>query len=291
MTAPRARLGHAWRIGPDGAATALLALAIGAWIAPAVAGLAAGLWQTEAGTLGPLVILCGTATLLHDLRRPGTGRFMPGRPATTAAMLGAAAMLHAFAWATGILPLLCVAVWGGVVAMLHGLVGWAGLRRARMALAFLLLAVPLPYSLSVGANAWLRDHLALHAAQFCHWLGLETAVDGNSVYVGPYELAVETACAGLSSTVSLIMVGLLYAHWSGRGKPARMALIVALAIPVALAANLLRVIVLVMLVDRLGAGVLSTWIHPVSGFLSFGLALAILAGADTLSQKAGWLRR
>jgi exosortase/archaeosortase family protein len=58
-----------------------------------------------------------------------------------------------------------------------------------------------------------------------------------------------------------------------------------LAAPIAIAANVLRVLLLVMLVDWRGEDVLSTWIHPASGMFTFALALPLIFWLGTPKEK------
>jgi len=60
-----------------------------------------------------------------------------------------------------------------------------------------------------------------------------------------------------------------------------------LAAPLAIAANVLRVILLIVIVHWTGVDVLSTWVHPASGMLTFALSLPIifwLGSTETASR-------
>jgi exosortase/archaeosortase family protein len=66
------------------------------------------------------------------------------------------------------------------------------------------------------------------------------------------------------------------------------ALVLAAAAPLAIAANVLRVVALSALVVWYGSGVLDTFIHPLSGMMTFALALPVLfwLGGDLRSEPA-----
>jgi exosortase/archaeosortase family protein len=61
------------------------------------------------------------------------------------------------------------------------------------------------------------------------------------------------------------------------------------AAPLAIAANALRVIALVFLVVWRGEAILETFIHPLSGMMTFALALPIIfwLGGDASVAKSG----
>lgn len=257
----------------------LLAAGVVAWVTPPLVALAQVNWTTEAGALGPLVLATGLWMLAREIRRAAP-MAEPGSLAITLALLVPAALIYVAALAITMVPALCIAAWVGVIALLYGLTGRAATRACWFPLLYLLLLVPLPYAISATLTAALRGWLSVHAVSLAALLGLEVAVDGNAVFVDQYELAVEAACAGLSSTISLLSVGLLYGYVLRGSGVRRVAVAIVAAIPIAILANLLRILLLLVAVHVGGADVLATPIHPLSGFVSFALAFAILAAID-----------
>lgn len=276
----------------DKAAGWYLLLACAVFLAPCIASLLEGSWTTEAGALGPLVLAAGLATLWSRFRE-SRALSAPGNPAVTAALLLPAVLIYFAARAINMSAALCAAGWLAMVAVLYCVHGGRVVRACWFPLLFLLIVIPLPYALTVEATAVLRNLLAQGATTLAAWLGLEVAVNGYAVYVDQYELSIESACAGLSSTVSLLAVGLLYAYWVRQAGWRRMAIIAAAAFPVALAANLVRIVLLLAAVHFGGSGLLATPFHPLSGFLSFSLALAMLLVIDRLALFAGrqWIKQ
>lgn len=257
----------------------LLAAGVIAWTAPPLLALAQVNWTTEAGALGPLVLATGLWMLAREVRR-AVPVAEPGHLGLTLALLAPAALVYVAALAITMVPALCLAAWAGLIALLYGLTGRAATRACWFPLLYLLLLVPLPYAISATLTAGLRGWLSVHAVSLASLLGLEVAVDGNAVFVDQYELAVEAACAGLGSTVSLLSVGLLYGYVLRGSGVRRAAVAIVAAIPIAILANLLRILLLLVAVHLGGAEVLATPIHPLSGFVSFTLAFATLAALD-----------
>ena len=269
------------------AGTSRWLLAAGAlFAAPALIDMIHTTWRTEAGSLAPIVMALGGYTLWRDLEQ-ARGFSAPGRASIwLPPMLVAAAMLI-FASATAIPSLGALAVWLGAVATLHAIHGHQVLRRCAFPLAFLFMLVPLPYSLSIAANGWLRDFIAQHAVYAASLLGIDAAIDPGIVVVGPYILAIENACAGANSTLTLVSISVLYAYWVHQRSMLRAWGLGALAIPIALAANIGRVVVLLALVEWRGSAILSTALHPLSGFISFAIAAALLWLCDRIAIR--WL--
>lgn len=256
-------------------------------LAPCVATLAEGSWTTEAGALGPIVLAAGAATLWSRFREC-RALSVPGSLAVAFLLLIPGAAGYLVGRAINMAVLLSASTWLVLLAVFYLRHGSTVVRRCWFPLAFLLIVIPLPHTLTVEATAELRNLLAGWATGIASAFGLEVAVNGYAVYIDQYELSIESACAGLSSTVSLLAVGMLYAYWVRAAGWRRMAVIALAAFPVALAANLVRILLLLLLVHWGGAKVLATPLHPISGFLSFSLALLMLLLID---QTAAAMRR
>lgn len=65
-----------------------------------------------------------------------------------------------------------------------------------------------------------------------------------------------------------------------KDNPTRIAALLAFAFPIAFGANLLRVAMLALAVHWFGTGVLGSFVHPMSGFISFAVALLLSLGVD-----------
>jgi exosortase len=190
--------------------------------------------------------------------------------------------IYLFASAIDMVALMAVCVWLAGVATFYSLNGAKLTRACIFPLGFLGLVVPLPYSLSLPANIILRDETAKLSSNLARSLNLETAVDNHFIFVDQYKLAIDTACAGLSSTMSLVAVGLLFAYWmQGIGWRGYLVAVL-ISVPIALFANILRIVVLLLFVKLLGPDLLDTMVHPLSGVLSFAFALLMFAAAQKL---------
>lgn len=272
-----------------GAASALrhwpLLVAITAWLASPVALLASRSWTTEQGAYGPVILATGGWALAVAYRRHAAVA-RPGRLAIAIVALIGCATIYILARALGAVSLECLAAWGGLVATLYGLAGAAIVRRLWFPLAYLLFVIPPPYAIVGPATRALKLWLSATAADIVGALGIEVAVSGNALFVDQYELLVEAACSGLNSIVSLLAVGLFYVHLRRAGDWRYVMLMAILIVPIAIAANLVRVVLLMLLVHARGDAVLGTMLHPAAGLLMFVVALVLLSIVDAAAWRA-----
>ena len=178
----------------------------------------------------------------------------------------------------------------GLVLTLPGLsLLFLGLRRTRKLVLPLVLALfmlPVPYTLS--DEILLRDwtvtgsEFVLRAAGF-------SVLRNYTVLVFPhFSLDVTYACSGFAgfyagAFTSVVLAGFARPWW-------RKAALILAIYPTALVANVFRVVILTVLVDDYGLGVLETDLHPISGVAVFALILGVMsfiAGRRTLKEMFG----
>lgn len=258
-----------------------LGLCMVVFLAPALISLVQGAWQTESGSLAPIVLALGGWTLWHSVlnNREAT---RPGSLLPWAIAMIVAGAIGSVASAIQMSALSGFAAWLGGVATFYALYGSECTKRCAFPLLFLALVIPAPYALTMRLNADLRSWLADWAIAASHAMGFNVAGEHGAIIVEQYVLAVENACAGANSTLSLVAIGLLYAYWVMRAGWTKMAVIMLAAVPIALVANVARVVFLIVLVAGFGSSILDSAIHPVSGVVSFSIALALLTGLSRI---------
>ena len=82
------------------------------------------------------------------------------------------------------------------------------------------------------------------------------------------------ACSGFSTLYASMAFAFLLAYFSSSTK--RRVMVLLLAAPIAVASNVARMVLLLTLVLWRGPEVLDTFIHPLSGMLTFAVALPVL---------------
>jgi exosortase len=122
-------------------------------------------------------------------------------------------------------------------------------------------------------------------------LGYPIARSGVMLSIGQYQLLVTDACSGLNSLYSLTALGLLYLYLTASGNIARTVCLLASIMPIALAANFMRVLILTLMTFHLGDEVAQSFLHGFAGMTLFAIALLLLLGLDVLLHRMPGLGR
>lgn len=255
------------------------------WIAPLIGlaflyvptyvALAHGLWQDEAYAHGPIILAVFAfllwrhrAALLDESSRPA--------PVAGGLVLAFGLALY-FVGHTQRLALFEVGshlpVIAGVVMLVRG---FEGLRRLAFPILFLLFLVPLPGFVVEAATGPLKQLVSSLVATLLGSAGYEVVRNGVVLVVNGHELLVADACSGMNSLASLFALTLLYMHLMGRPGVAYRAAMLAGIVPIAIAANVLRVLALSLVAVHWGDDAARGWPHDAIGFVAFGLAFALL---------------
>jgi exosortase B len=158
--------------------------------------------------------------------------------------------------------------------------GWKAVRIAAFPLAFLLFLVPLPGNFVDSMTGALKQVVSNIAESLLYWAGYPIARSGVMLSVGPYQLLVADACSGLKSMFSLSAMGFLYVYLKGHKDFLRNCFLIALLLPIAFAANVLRVIVLILVTFHFGDAAGQGFVHDAAGVVLFLAAILLLGGLD-----------
>lgn len=155
------------------------------------------------------------------------------------------------------------------------LFGWAHLRVLAFPIAFLLLMIPWPL-LIFNQIAF---PLQLLASRFGEWtlqlLGIPVLREGNIINLANTRLEVAEACSGIRSLISLLTLGIVLGYFTDSRWSVR-SLIALATIPVAIAANGIRVAGTGVAAHFVGAEAATGFLHTFSGWIMFILASALL---------------
>jgi exosortase len=179
---------------------------------------------------------------------------------------------------------------GSQFAVLPGialiLLGPAATRRLWFVWLFLLFTVPVPGSIVDALLVPMKEMVAAAVTQSLHVAGLPIARDGVVIYVGHYQLFIADACSGLNQLVSLAAVGLLYTRVAGPRSLTGNAILLGAIVPIAVAANLLRVMSLV-LATYYGGDASGRALHDVVSFAEIGVAFGSFFALDRAMRTLG----
>jgi exosortase B len=167
--------------------------------------------------------------------------------------------------------------------------GRAMLRATAVPILFLAFMVPLPGVIVDALTAPLKQFASAIAEQLLYSLGYPIARTGVVLSIGRYQLLVADACSGLHSMYSLLALSLLYVYLMRHPSRWRNAILLAAALPIALAANVVRVIILVLVTYHFGDEAGQGFVHGFAGMALFLIALALLMFVDTLLGLVGRL--
>jgi exosortase len=139
----------------------------------------------------------------------------------------------------------------------------------------------------------LKKLVSLAATDQLHALGVPVSREGVTIFVAQYQLLVEDACSGMNSIVGLVAVTLLYIYLV-RGSSVIYSIVLSLfVIPVAIVANIGRIMVLVMLTYLFGNEVGQGFLHQTAGMFLFVTALLSVFGLDKAFTfiRQRWIQR
>jgi exosortase len=138
----------------------------------------------------------------------------------------------------------------------------------------MIFALPIPLGVTETLHLLLRHVTVAAASALLPYVGVTVFTEGTTLHLANGALQVADACSGFSTLYAALAVATLAAY--SAGSTARRILVVAAAAPVAIASNILRVIFLVVLVHTRGEDALHTFLHPLSGMMTFALALPLI---------------
>jgi exosortase len=174
-----------------------------------------------------------------------------------------------FDWLSAVSLLPCLAG----LSVLAG--GWAALRWAWPAVAFLVFMAPLPYRAEVALSGPLQRVATLASTYVLQTLGLMAFSEGNVIRLGEVRLGVVEACSGLSMLLTFFALSTAVALVIRR-PPLDRALVFVSALPIALASNIIRISVTAVLHETVGSRVADLVFHDLAGWLMMPLALGFL---------------
>ncbi|MBN1527269.1 MAG: exosortase/archaeosortase family protein [Candidatus Omnitrophica bacterium] len=178
-----------------------------------------------------------------------------------------------------------------LVAVLYGLVlFFLGKETARILtfpLFFLFTMIPLPMVAIAQITVRLKLFATQAAALVLNIIGFICVTDGNVIRMPNSYVVVDTPCSGLRSLISLLTLGLLFTYFARISYP-RKAILLLSSVPIAIATNIFRIVVVAILNDFFGPEVAMGTFHYVLGFFVFVFAFgAFLGVAKLLERRSG----
>ncbi len=140
---------------------------------------------------------------------------------------------------------------------------------------FLVLAVPLPYIIYYRLTFPMQLFSARLSTYILQSTGVSVIRKGNILHLPGYTLEVVAACSGLRSLMTMVTIAVILTIFSGFSKTKNV-ILVALSIPVAIAANAIRLTVTALGAYTIGPEFADGTIHEISGLIVFAAGLLLL---------------
>jgi exosortase len=241
--------------------------------------LATGPWQTDQEGHGPFIIAASLYFVWELRDRLAKAKYRPAPVLGWAALLCGLVLMYvgrsqSILWleTLALLPLLT-----GAVLMIGG---WPVYRLLAFPILILFFAVPPPGWLLDALTLPLKAMISDWVTRLLYHLGYPIAQNGVVIMIGPYQLLVKDACAGMNSIFALSAIGIIYLYIMEYGSRTRNIILLLSIIPITVAANFLRVLVLVLVAFHYGSASVEGWIHDATGFALFIVAFAIIIMFD-----------
>lgn len=270
------------------AALAALLLGLLAIAVPTLLFVAQESWSTEQGSHGPIVLFTGLWLLWRQWQEAKPLARRPN-PVKVFAILALILPLYAFARITQIAELEGYFMYATLLAVLYSTVGAAAMKRMWFPLFYIAFIFPPPESLVDAVTLPMKMELSRAAVGLLAWLGYPIGGEGVRIYVGQYELLVAAACSGLNSIISLSAISLFYIYIRHQADWRYSLLLIFLIVPVALVANFVRVLTLILLTYHYGEAAAQGFLHNFAGVFMFAVALIVIYLADEAIRPL-WLR-
>lgn len=246
---------------------------------PSYVGLAQTIWASDSNGHGPIIL--GVSLWLLWSKR-GELLALPPRNATLTAsvLLALAVGMYVIGRSQTVWTLEIAAQNLALVALILFFFGWPGVRVAWFPLFFLIFMIPWPGEWTDAVSQPLKSAVSSVAASMLYALGYPVGRSGVILMVGPYQLLVADACAGLNSLFTLEALGLLYLNLMRYTSLWRNVLLAVLIVPISFSANVVRVLVLVLVTYHFGDEAGQGFVHGFAGMVLFVVALIFILATD-----------
>ena len=158
------------------------------------------------------------------------------------------------------------------VAMVLG--GWPALRWSWPSIVFLFFMIPLPWRVENALGPPLQGLATLASTFALQTLGFMAFAEGNVIQLNDAKIGVVEACSGLSMVITFIALSVGMALVVNRPVLDRIVLVLS-AIPVALLANIARIILTGVLHETIGGQIADKFYHDLAGWVMIPFALVL----------------
>lgn len=232
-------------------------------------------WTGEQGAHGPIVLMTGLWLLWREW--PSV-RHLSEAPASwkVAALIVPMLLLYMLSRITQIIELEGYLMYAVLVIVMYSLTGFRPLFALAFPLIYLAFIFPPPETLIYTFTLPIKIAISESAIALLQVFGYPIGGTGVVIQIGQYQLLVAAACAGLNSIVSLSALTVFYIYIRHKNNRRMQIGLLLFVLPVAVVANFLRVLILILLTYHAGEATAQSFLHNLAGLTMFALALVLI---------------
>lgn len=267
----------------------LLAAGILAVFIPTIMFVARASWSSEEGGHGPIVLATGLWFFVKKWQ--DALPVMHPAPVKRVVLLFVPLLIgYLVARVTQIVEVEGFLMYGLLLVVLYSTVGGDAMKMLWFPLFYLLFVFPPPDMLVAAVTQPLKIGLSQAAVKLLYTLGYPIAGAGVTMQIGQYQLFVAQACSGLNSLVSLSAISLFYVYVRHQENWRYAVLLLLMIVPVAVFANFVRILILILLTYYGGEAAAQGFLHNFAGLTMFVTALLTIFALDALVLQPMWRR-
>lgn len=259
-----------------------------AFAAPTLYRLGSQVWSKESGAHGPIVLATGLWLVWRKLPALNA-EAKPGALWLTVLGVVLSLPIYIVGRAYDIMAFEALGLYGFCLSVVHDRFGLQAMLKNWFPFLYLGLLLPVPGWALDEFTAPLKLLVTTLASSIVLPFGIPLVQQGVTMTVGPYQLLVEDACSGLNSLIGLIAVTTFYIYLLRNASWRYSLFLVCLIIPIAILANVLRIITLILLTYFFGDAVGQSFLHVTAGLFLFALSLVLMFAID--NAVSGFLKR
>jgi exosortase B len=259
--------------------------------APTFVRLAQGPWQTEQEGHGPLILVASLWLVWSSRDKLRNAEIRPAAIAGWASLLVGLAMLF-LARTQDLISVEVFSELPVITGCVLLLAGWKVFQVLAFPIGFLIFTIPAPGWMVDGATVPLKVFISDLVTKVLYAGGYPVAQNGVMIMIGPYQLLMKDACAGMNSIFALSAIGMFYVYAFRWESKLRSLILLATIIPITVVANFVRVMALVLIAYYGGVGLIDGPLHDLTGIALFIIALMLVFICDgTLGLMGAIARR
>jgi exosortase B len=243
-----------------------------------------GLWQTDEHGHGALILLV-LLWLFWGLRERIAAAPVRPAPQWGWPLFAFGLLLYVVGQMVGI----AIFMFGSQPFIVAGILllmrGPQAVRVAWFALFYFIFMIPLPGIFVDAITGPLKQWISVIVVELLYQVGYPISRNGVVLTIGQYQMLVADACSGLHSMYSLSALGTLFMYIMARRSKLHNAIMLASILPIAFAANIVRVVALVLITYHAGDDAGQGFLHGAAGMVLMLVALLFFFALDALLER------